>query len=428
MKHFSGTAARRTRCVQAALFTVLGASALAGCSDHRTSAEPVNGRPTTPSTPSVPSAPTSTFAIVHGTVDASGQLRFDDATTVSPSTTSSASRAVYGDQNVSVKLSNTTVSIDSVTTPGTKVWSANVSLRNLLTHAIGDEQAGVSPDTMGVFVFFNTTPTITSTSATCSGCAVTITRADGTGNFTAANQQYFWWRDRVAAGATTAVAKTWSFSAPSAVTGFSFTVLVSAAWPPPDETRWKVTLNNDSLPTTQEEPPWHADSTGTGNTFTASGGVLTITTRSGTALRFYRRDSVTTLANAYIETRMQSSSANANRPENRIVIDDGVRFIALGIAKGSAWFSDSTSTFLAGTPAAVNATTGFNVYQLRKYAADSAVFYINGVRGGQIAYTALPVSEYLLTAPRLFFGNRGLAGASGGMWDYVVYEIGTPFP
>ena len=90
--------------------------------------------------------------------------------------TQGVSRAVYSDQNVLVRLYNTPVAIDSTSVPGTKTWTGMVGLRNLTTHLIGDEQVGAAPDTMGVFVFFNTTPTITATSAPCPGFTVTINR------------------------------------------------------------------------------------------------------------------------------------------------------------------------------------------------------------------------------------------------------------
>ena len=363
---------------------------------------------------------------MRGTIDmTTGALTFESARSELSPPLRAMNRAVYGDQNVLVRLYNTQVTIDSVSVPGTKTWSGNVGLQNLTTHAIGDEQAGVAPDTMGVFVFFNTTPTVTAP-LPCTGCSVTIGRFDGTGNFTAPGQRYFWWRDRVAANDTTKVRKLWSFSAPSQVTAFSFTVLVSAAWPPPDETRWKVTLNNDSLPDTQEEPPWHTEQSGSA-TYTASAGSLTVNASSNGALRFYRRDSVRTTDAAYIEARMQSSSANPNRPEARIAIDDGVKYAGLGIARGSVWFVDSSATFLSGTPVSVNTTSGYNVYQLRKYGADSVAFFVNGTWRGAMLYALLPTGS-LLTAPRFVFGNRGIAGASGGSWDYVLYEIGSPIP
>lgn len=418
-----------------AVGAILGAglASLTACGDGKTSAEPARDpRSTLPGVPGVPPLP-ATVAALRGSIDMrTGALSFEDVTpSLIQAPAGGASRAVYGDQNVSVKLYNSTVVIDSTTTPGTKVWTGNVGLRNLLTHAIGDEQGGaIAPDTMGVFVFFNTTPTITGTSGTCTGCAVTIVRADGTGNFSGTGQRYFWWRDRVAAGDTTKVRKLWSFSAPSAVTAFSFTVLVNAAWPAPNETRWKVVLNNDSLPATQEEPRWQIDSALAGNSATASGGILTITTvNSGGMYRFFRRDSIAATGSAYIEARMQSTSANRNRPEARITIDDGVRYMSLGIAKDMIGFSDTSATFVTGTTATLTGTaTTYNTYQLRKYGSDSVVILANGARMVSRSYALMPLTAYLAGESRFQFGNRSITSVSGGLWDYVVYEIGSPIP
>ena len=400
-------------------FVLLTAGVLA-CGDRAPGSEPVAR--------SLPPAPLSGGTVLRGSVDMrTGSLTFEATGSALPA--SSASRAVFGDQGVLVRLYNTPVAIDSTTTPGTKTWTGNVGLRNLMSHAIGDEQAGAAPpDTMGVFVFFASNPTVTAPSP-CTGCSVTVNRFDGTGTFTAAGQRYSFWAERVAAGDTTRTRRLWSFSAPSQVTAFSFDVLVSAAWPPPDEARWKVNLNGDSLPDTQEEPRWRIEQSGNGNSYSATGGILTINAGNNNAvLRFYRRDSVASAGSAYLETRMQLSSANANRPEGRIVIDDGVRFVALGIARGSVWFTNSTANFLAGTPFSINTTSGFNVYQLRKYGADSVVFYVNGTRGGAMTYASFPTTAYAGTAPLFMFGNRGITGASSGAWDYVIYESGVPLP
>jgi hypothetical protein len=356
-----------------------------------------------------------------------GTLEFEDVTPVASAARSGATRAIYGDQNVLVKLYNTTVVVAG-TTP--KTWTGNVGLRNLTAHEIGDEQALVAPDTMGVFVFFTAEPTVTAP-VPCPGCTVNITRYDGTGNFSAAGQKYFWWRDRVAANDTTKTRKVWSFSAPSTVTAFSFTVMVSAAWPPPSETRWKVVLNNDSLPDTQEEPPWIRAPFGPASTTTASGGALTIATAANLGeLDFYRRDSVRTTTSAYIEARVQTVGGILTRPAQLIAFDDGVKSVVLGISNGRVWFADSSHTFLAGTPINLTSTT-MTTYQLRKYAADSVVFWYGTplVRGGRFTYLSLPNTAVPTIAPFQVFGQRAMSAAGvSSVWEYVLYEIGTPEP
>ena len=125
---------------------------------------------------------------------------------------------------------------------------------------------------------------------------------------------------------------------------------------------------------------------------------------------------------------MQVATGNPNRPESRIAIDDGVRFVALGVARNSVWFTDATGNYLTGTPFAFTADGGQNTYQLRKYGADSAVFFVNGIRRGARPYTAFPVTAYAGVAPLFQFGSESLAGAATGIWDYVVYESGVPLP
>lgn len=388
-----------------------------------------DGTPGTAPSGRTPTAAPPVAGALRGTVDLStGVLTFEQipARNGAAGVSTGPNLAIYGDQGVTAQLYNTAVAVDSVTAPGMKRWSGDVGIRNLLTHAIGDEQAGLSSaDTMGIHVFFVTEPVVVEP-LPCAGCAVTIRNAHGTGTFDAPNRTYFFWPERVSAGDTTRTRKRWEFEAPSQVRRFSFDVLVSAAWPPPTETRWKVQLNNDSLPDTQEEPRWRSDVVGTNNTYSASGGILTLQTAHRGVVRFYRRDSVGAAGSAYVEARLISSSANANRPETRIVIDDGARFIGLGIARTSAWFTDSSATFLPGTQYPVAATAAYRVYQLRKYGADSAVFYVDGTRGGALPYASFPLDAGVI--PRIVFGNRGITGSSGSSWDYVIYELGVPVP
>jgi hypothetical protein len=376
---------------------------------------------------SLGTAPAAVLGGVQGTIDLrTGALEFTPLPAVSASPLG-LSRAVYGDQNVLTRLYNTAVAVDSVSVPGTRTWSGNVGLQNLTSHFIGDEQTGATPtEIMGVFVFFNSTPTVTSP-IPCPGCTVTINQSDGSGNFTAPGQRYSWWGERIAAGDTTRTRKLWSFSAPSQVRTFSFTVLVGAAWPAPDETRWKVTLNNDSIPDTQEEPRWRRQTLGTGNSAAAAGGNLTLTTTSTTGeLDFYRRDSLAANTSAYIEARMSSTVTTAAAAPI-LAIDDGNKFMAVAAGSATAWFADTSRAYLAGTPVAV--TTGaMNVYQLRKYGADSIVFYLNGARAGRFTYSALPNTGYPGAAPLQAFGQRARGVTVTSTWDYVVYEIGSAVP
>src|SRR5690606_39244944 len=122
-------------------------------------------------------------------------------------------------------------------------------------------------DTLGVYVVLVADPMVTSTSGPCSGssCAIRVdSTTDGVGSFTAPNQKYYYWRERLAArqpvaGAdTTSVRKRWVFTGPASITGFRFSLMVNAAWPPPHDASWNVFYDaaSDSLPDTQAEPRW----------------------------------------------------------------------------------------------------------------------------------------------------------------------------
>ena len=405
--------------------------AAGGCADAPPSSAPAEGAAPPPT-----AGPMTVVGALRATVDlTAGTMTFEPMPAASAGGRSGRGAvvaprpAIYGDQNVTVRLSNSAVAVTTDATTGRRRYTGNVSLTNLLAHAIGDEQgAAVPADTMGIFVFFSTEPFVTAPTP-CAGCTVAVFNYHGTKTFDQPSRKYFFYPERVAAGGTS-TARTWVFDASPAVTNFRFDVLLGAAWPPPNETRWAVRYDGDSLPDTQEEPHWRIETSGTtGNSSTAAAGILTIAVGNRNLVRYFRRDSVGTAGDAYIETRMQLNSSNATQPEGRIVIDDGVKHIALGVAKASAWFSDASNTFVAGTAFSVpTAATAQNVYQLRKYAADSAVFYVNGTRGGVLSYAALPATGYPGEAPLFMFGNRSLQGPSGAAWDYVYYEIGTPFP
>ena len=428
------------RAAATGLALAAGAAAAAGCSDAAPSRE--RAAPTAPAAESLPApvvlgAMRANVDLVAGTmtfepIPAPGTSSSSSSASSSPSARGARApgaplAAIYGDQNVTVRLSNTAVAVTIDPTTGRKRFTGNVTVTNLRPHPIGDEQgAATPPDTMGIFVFFSTEPIITAPTP-CAGCTITVFNYHGVKTFDQPSRKYFFYPERLPANGSS-TARTWVFDASPAVTNFYFDVLLSAAWPPPNETRWAVRLDGDSLPDTQEEPRWRIEQAGV-NSATATGGMVTISVNNNATRRYFRRDSVASAGNAYIETRMQLNSSNAGRPEGRIVIDDGVRHMALGVARASVWFSDANNTFLPGTPLSVpTAATAQNVYQLRKYGADSIVFYVNGTRGGAFSYAALPVTAYAGTAPLLIFGNRSLQGPSGSSWDYVYYEIGTPFP
>ena len=402
---------------------VLALFAAVACGDAGSSGESAVLQPV--------SHPTTAVTRLRGTVDAvAGTLTFTELPPAGGPSLAAAGpqAAMYGNQGSTVRIYNSPVTV-AVTGAGKKTYSANVGIRNLLGNRIGDEQAGAAPpDTMGIYVFMNSGPTVTGTSSACT-CTVTVKNQQGTLAFNSASQLYWFWPELLGpmngGQDTTLARKPWVFEADTAVTRFSFDVLVSAAWAAPAETRWKVDYESDSLPDAQSEPKWRLRKSGTGQS-TVSGGILSVNPGpSGAEISYYRRDSLATTTSAYMEAVLQYTGISTRVSTARLVIDDNSRFVALGIAGNTVGFIDSNNNFL-GTTMSMNTTTAYHRYQLRKYAADSAVFFVDGVRGRKLSYSALGATPYAGTAPLVQFGMAG-ADNSICLWDYVVYEIGTAF-
>jgi hypothetical protein len=405
------------------------AVALCGCADAKRGTEP---------TAIEPRAPQTILGGVRGIVDVTTKtLTFEQL----PSATAGLVRlaGIYGDQGVTVRLYNTPVTVAASSTPGKETYTANVGLRNLLAFPIGDEQAGATPvDTMGIFVFVNSGPTVTGTSSPCSPtCSVTVGNAHGELQFSSPSQQYWHWNDRVGAVGsardTTLVRRTWVFEADTQVTDFRFDVLVSAAWPPPNQTRWPIRYEGDSVPDIGVEPRWVRNASGT-PTFTLnspSAGILTIVVPALGRVAFYQSDSLNTTTNAYVESRFRTNSATMVGPEVSFGIDDQVKFIAAGISSTQAGFLNSSFAFLPG--AVATTTTTFHTYQIRKFAADSVQLWIDGVRQITRAYSTF--SAHLPVTPHGFYFGPAGTGATptsalgnSSSWDYVVYELGVTQP
>lgn len=365
----------------------------------------------------------------------SGEMRF---TPVGTGGMSPEVRAqIYGDQNVNIRLYNAPPGI--VTTATLKTLTANVGIKNLRPHPIGDEQGSATPaDTMGIFVYFTQEPVVTATSGACSGaCFVNVKNHRGTATFDQPNQKYFYYRERLRAtgnvlGDTTLTRLPWIFEMSPQVTNFQFFVLVSAAWPAAFETtpRWKVEYRPDSLPDLGVEPLWKASSIGTGGTWSITGTPpstqLNLRTNVFGQVFFYRRDSVLAGTNAWMEAS-NTVSSGPNTPQVGLGFTDRVKAVAIAMGSGRVGFVNYNSGSYIGTP--VNITSGTHVYQLRKYAADSAVFLVDGVRRGAIAYASLGDDPSPSTSPQIVFGGGTFSfNNTNTNWQFVRYEIGSPTP
>jgi hypothetical protein len=190
----------RARASRAAVFGL--AVLAAACSDQ--SASPLD-----PAFPPPVLAPKSAVAMLHCSADVrAGSLSCSDAPD------GGARRYVGGLQNVDVKLTSTNVAYD----PASQIFSADLTVQNLLVQRMGSDGATVS----GVTVFFNSGPVVTSGTG-----SVEVANADGQGTFTAGTQPYFLYAGSLPYQAVSAP-KRWEWSMPATVVNFSFTLMVSA--------------------------------------------------------------------------------------------------------------------------------------------------------------------------------------------------------
>jgi hypothetical protein len=350
------------------------------------------------------------------------------------------SAAIYGEQGVTVRIYNSAV-VTSAPVAGKKTYSANVGVRNLLGYRIGDEQGGPAPaDTMGIYIFTNTTPVVSGTSSPCT-CAVTVKNATGSRPFSAlTNQPYWYWPELLGpanGGAdTTLLRKQWVFEADTQVTRFNFDILVSAAWSAPNENVWTVQYSADSLPDTQAEPRWRKFGTSKVTTVIVGNTLQLDLQRSKDSIMYVRRDSVSSASNAMIEATFRLDSGGGSAaPQAGIAIDDKSRYIALfvtdtvGATPAAVGFLAPGGGFVTGASGAVG-VHALHKYRIQKYGADSVVAYVDDTRRFKAAYTSLAVTRAAGALPSSF--TFGIAQSSSRntttTWSSVDYQIGQAAP
>jgi hypothetical protein len=266
---------------------------------------------------------------------------------------------------------------------------------------------------------------------------VTVFNHHGIYNFDAPGQRYWFYPYQLSemggGSDTTIERRTWTFEADTQVTAFQFEVLVSAAWPATEESRWKVDYSADSLPNFGTEPAWARIAVGAANTSQPVAGMIRLTMSSGQSLVYTRADSIGTAQNAYIEARLAVVPLGILlNPEISFGLDDRVKFIAVGLSGSQAGFLTGQGTLAFAVSTAVT-TSNFQTYRMRKFGSDSVVLYLNGTRLLHRLYSAFPAP--LTSAPThgFYFGPLGTGNgvsASGNVsdWDYVIYEIGVTQP
>ncbi|MBK5188529.1 MAG: hypothetical protein JJD97_09790 [Gemmatimonadaceae bacterium] len=428
--------------LRTAMMTALVIAAGA-CSDQSiTSSAP-------PVSPPAPAA--SQAGMLRGTVREDGTIVLESLDPTIQVGDSNTSGAIYGNQNVTAKVTASNFTL--VNSGGTKTWKFTLAVHNLLNYPVGSVDGGAIPyDTVGVFVFFPTAPSVVS--PTNCGCTVTVQNTQGSANFSGINQKYYWYHDRLSAkglaGDSTTNNPTWTFTAPSAVNSFRFTVLLSAPWPrglQSQDTSWAVAYNpaSDSIPDANASPRWKRIglSYGGTNSASSSGLVMDVIKARGNSddMFFYRADNLDRSENAYIEARLTLTSGGSN-PVMILALVDSVKFVGLGIGNGKIGmvsFNQNSSGWgwVAGSTVSVT-TTSAHVYRVGKFGATTSTVYVDGVEKFSTANNLLPnnfmPSFGLIVGPQAahlstFFGPTAQDSSAHVVVNYVNYAFhATPKP
>jgi hypothetical protein len=140
----------------------------------------------------------------------------------------------------------------------------------------------------------------------------------------------------------------------------------------------------------------------------------------------YRRDPIAATQDAYMHAVARLNGGNS-RPAIALILSDHVKLIGLGVANGTVGLISNAGLFLPGTTASLS--TGTHQFQLRKYAADSAVYFVDGTRRGRASYASLS-ADNVTTASGAYaaFGALPTSGGNDSTWDDVIYEIGAVSP
>lgn len=439
---------RRSR--RTALVTTL-VMAAGACSDQQITSSAAPVAPVTP-------VANTTAGTLRGTVREDGTIvleSLDPAIVVGDRNTSGA---IYGNQNVTAKVTASQFVLTNV--GGTKTWTFKLAVHNLLNFPVGAIDGATSTpfDTVGVYVFFPTSPSVVSPAN--SGATVNVLNTQGTASFSGINQKYYWYHDRLSAkglaGDSTKNNPTWTFTAPSTVNSFRFTVLLSAPWPrgmQTQDTSWTVAYKpvSDSLPDVGASPRWKRTGVNYGGAESVSttSGVTSLTMTVNNNRRgsdddmfFYRSDNLNRTENAYIESSLKLTAGGSN-PVMILALADSVKFVGLGIGNGKIGMASFNFNSLnwewSGTTVSVT-TTQLHTYRVGKFGATSSAVYVDGVQQPQLTTPNNLLPDNFLPqyaqyvggqAAHLstFFGPTAQDASASAVVSYVTYAFhATPKP
>jgi hypothetical protein len=437
----SPTLHRRSRF---AGLTMLFALVAGACSDQSLTSVP----------PAPPPASSTQYGMVQGTVREDGTLVLESLDPSIQTGDDKVSSAIYGNQNVTAKVTSSAFTV--VDNGTTKTWKFKLAVHNLLNYPLGSIDGSAAPwDTVGMYAFFSTAPSVASP-AGC-GCAVSVAGTQGQANFTSPNQPYYWYQNRLAAkgqpGDSTTDNPVWTFTAPSRVTSFRFALLLSTPWPrgmQAQDTSWSVFYNpvSDSLPDANASPPWKTIGVNYGGTSTLSSGsllmdvnhlVIFIFNLSNDQF-FYRADNLNRSENAYVEARLALTQASGSNPVAILGLADSVKFVGLGIGNGKIGFATFDENaraweWAAGGTFSQN-TSGTHTYRVGKFGSRIATVYVDGVE--KFSQTNLPDNFFpsfssSLTAQAthlsVLFGITAQDANANATVSYVTYAFhATPKP
>ena len=108
------------------------------------------------------------------------------------------------------------------------------------------------------------------------------------------------------------------------------------------------------------------------------------------------------------------------------MLSDRAKVIALGVGNGVVGFLSRCGRFLPGTTFALS--NGTHDLQLRKYAADTAVFFVDGARRAGVPYAALSSDTFSPELSPVAFGGLPMSSGSNSTWESVINEIGVASP